>query len=135
MTSDSIKKLIFPTIVSLFGAGTIIVCVYLFFGFVLAVYFALIAYALGFMLMTLSSIRKVIVLSTKEDRAEAIGVKYDSETDTIEEEKQNTKNEKKVFSEKKEIIKHIKAKKAVEIVKAVLSALMTVFTIVVLTLY
>lgn len=123
--TDELDKTIVVLTTVLFFIATVSVLGYLFFGSTICVYAALGVYTFSFSVLTLSSIRKLFQISFYKERLN----RAEKSPNLTDEERQ------KFTQEKENIFKVVNKTKKIELVKAILSGVFAMFTIVVLVLF
>lgn len=123
--TDDLDRTIVVATSALFFVATVSVLGYLFFGSVLCVYIALGVYTFSFSVLSLSSIRKLFQISFYKERLNKA-----ERSPSLDQESRE-----KFSIEKENIFKVVNKTKKVELVKAILSGVIAIFTIVVLVLF
>ena len=122
MKKSDIKNSLNLVLIVLFALGTIFACLYLFQGINKMIYVSLSLYALAFIGLAYIYIEEFVDYSNQIKRLNILKV-----------EDENNKTES--LTEKQQVVKRIKQKRIFSIVKASLSFLIIVFSIVIMFLY
>lgn len=123
--SDDRDKTMYYCLLTAFTIATIAVLLYMLFGSLYAAYMSLGVYAFSFSLLALSGIRQLFVI-----------VNYKNRLDNFEKNPDLTEQQRKDFGEEKaKILSVVNSTWRKEMIKAILSGLFAIFTIVVLVLF